>query len=76
MLSVLFSIVKRYALHIDCLWIILKFSSKVVVVVEGLNKLLMYNDKEYTNGENVDVLQEKENVISYSQIKGCKTKVQ
>ena len=34
----------------------------------------MYNDKEYTNGENVDVLQEKENVMSYSQIKGCKTK--
>ena len=30
----------------------------------------MYNDKEYTNGENVDVLQEKENVMSYSQIKG------
>ena len=34
----------------------------------------MYNDKEYNNGENVDVLQEKENVMSYSQIKGCKTK--
>ena len=34
----------------------------------------MYNDKEYTNGENVDVLQEKEKVMSYSQIEGCKTK--
>ena len=34
----------------------------------------MYNDKVYNNGENVDVLQEKENVMSYSQIKGCKTK--
>ena len=32
----------------------------------------MYNDKVYNNGENVDVLQEKENVMSYSQIKGCK----
>ena len=35
----------------------------------------MYNDKVYNNGENVDVLQEKKNVMSYSQIKGCKTKV-
>ena len=34
----------------------------------------MYNDKVYNNDENVDVLQEKENVMSYSQIKGCKTK--
>ena len=34
----------------------------------------MHNDKVYTNGENVDVLQEKENVMSYSQIKGCKIK--
>ena len=34
----------------------------------------MYNDKVYNNGENVDVLQEKENVMSYSQIKECKTK--
>ena len=42
--------------------------------VEEINKLLMYNDKVHTNGENVDVLQEKENVMSYSQIKGCKTK--
>ena len=40
-----------------------------------MNKLLMYNDKVYNNGENVDVLQEKENVMSYSQIKGCETKV-
>ena len=35
----------------------------------------MYSDKVYNNGENVDVLQKKENVMSYSQIKGCKTKV-
>ena len=34
----------------------------------------MYNDKVHNNGENVDVLREKENVMSYSQIKGCKTK--
>ena len=34
----------------------------------------MYNDKVYKNRENVDVLQEKENVMSYSQIKGCKIK--
>ena len=34
----------------------------------------MYNDKVYNNGENVNVLQGKENVMSYSQIKGCKTK--
>ena len=32
----------------------------------------MYNDKEYNN--RCAVLQEKENVMSYSQIKGCKTK--
>ena len=47
---------------------------KIIIFVEEINKLLMYNDKIYTNGENVDVLQEKENVMSYSQIKGCKTK--
>ena len=34
----------------------------------------MCNDKEYNNGENVDVLQEKENMMSYSQIKGWKRK--
>ena len=39
--------------------------------VQEINKLLIYNNKVYNNG---DVLQEKENVMSYSQIKGCKTK--
>ena len=34
----------------------------------------MYNDKVCNIGENVDVLQEKQNVMSYSQIKGYKTK--